>query len=298
MTFGSIRFRLTAWYFLSLAVILALFGFGARLAMQTSIFDAVDHDLRTRIQDVQQFIEKQMKVGPRQLINEFREQSMLGVGGSLLQVCDESGAVLYRSARLGEYPLGLTQPCLANARIAYATDRTGRSSLRVASQAVTVQGKRFIVQVAEPMHEFEESMERFQGMLLVAAPLFLILASLGGFWMSRRALAPVDRITRDARLIDQQHGGGAAAYTGGGGIRRCRHPRSGRDLGHDVGWGRGHRVGHARGNDVCGNHDEQVRPRSVEILYDISLPAAASYPSLLCSVAILLRARTRGAPGL
>jgi signal transduction histidine kinase len=44
-------------------------------------------------------------------------------------------------------------------------------------------------------------MERFQGMLLVAAPLFLILASLGGFWMSRRALAPVDRITRDARLI-------------------------------------------------------------------------------------------------
>jgi heavy metal sensor kinase len=201
MTFGSIRFRLTAWYFLSLAVILTLFGFGARFAMQTSIFDAIDHDLRTRIQDVQQFIERQMKVGPKQLINEFREQSMLGAGGSLLQVCDETGAVLYRSARLSEYPLGLKQPCSANARIAYATDRMGHSSLRIASQAVTVQGKRFTIEVAEPMHEFEESMERFQGMLLVAAPLFLVLASLGGFWMSRRALAPVDRITRDARLI-------------------------------------------------------------------------------------------------
>ena len=201
MTFGSIRFRLTAWYFFSLAVILTLFGFGARFAMQTSIFEAVDHDLRTRIQDVRQFLERQMKVGPGQLINEFREQSMLGVGGSLLQVCGESGGVLYRSVRLSEYPLGLEQPCLANARIAYATGRTGRSSLRIASQAVTVQGKRFTIHVAEPMHEFEESMERFQGMLLVASPLFLILASLGGFWMSRRALAPVDRITRDARLI-------------------------------------------------------------------------------------------------
>jgi heavy metal sensor kinase len=123
------------------------------------------------------------------------------VGGSLLQVCDESGAVLYRSARASEYPLALKQPCSANARIAYGADRTGRFLLRVASQAVTVQGKQFTIQVAEPMHEFEESMERFQGMLLVAAPLFLILASLGGFWMSRRALAPVDRITRDARLI-------------------------------------------------------------------------------------------------
>src|SRR5437016_5748634 len=159
MTFGSIRFRLTAWYFFSLAVILTLFGFGARFAMQTSIFEAVDHDLRTRIQDVQHFIEKQMKVGPGQLINEFREQSMLDVGGSLLQVCGESGGVLYRSARLSEYPLGLEQPCSANARIAYATGRTGRSSLRIASQAVTVPGKRFTIHVAEPMHEFEESME-------------------------------------------------------------------------------------------------------------------------------------------
>ena len=198
MTFWSLRFRLTAWYFLSLAVILTLFGLGARFAMHTSIFEAVDHDLRTRIEDVRQFLEKQMKVGPGQLINEFHEQSMLGVGGSLLQVCGDSG-VLYRSARLVE--LGLQQPCSANARIAYATDRTGRSSLRTASQAVTVQGKRFAIQVAEPMHEFEESIERFEGMLLVAAPLFLMLASLGGFWISRRALAPVDRITRDARLI-------------------------------------------------------------------------------------------------
>jgi len=90
MTFGSIRFRLTAWYFLSLAVILTLFGLGARFAMQTSIFEAVDHDLRTRIQDVRQFLDRQMKVGPGQLINEFREQSMLGVGGSLLQVCGET----------------------------------------------------------------------------------------------------------------------------------------------------------------------------------------------------------------
>jgi heavy metal sensor kinase len=201
MTFGSIRFRLTAWYFLSLAVILTLFGLGAGFAMRTSLFAAVDHDLRTRIQDVRQFLDQQMNVGPGELMDEFREQSMLGVGGSLLQVCDESGAVLYRSARLGEYPRSLKQPCSATSGIEYTIDRAGRSSLRVASQAVTLRGKRFTIQVAEPMHEFEESMERFQGMLLVAAPLFLILASLGGFWMSRRALAPVDRITRDARLI-------------------------------------------------------------------------------------------------
>ena len=43
--------------------------------------------------------------------------------------------------------------------------------------------------------------ERFETGLLILAPFFLLLASAGGFWMSSRALAPVDRITQDARAI-------------------------------------------------------------------------------------------------
>jgi heavy metal sensor kinase len=201
VTFGSIRFRLTAWYFLSVALILALFGFGARFAMQTSISEAVDHDLRTRIHDVRDFLDQQLTSAPDDLVDEFREQSMLGLGGGLLQLSDEKGALLYHSARLGDYRPGPDQPRPTNAAIEYATYRGRRSSLRIASQTVEVKGKRFTIRVVEPMHEFEESADRFQAMLLIAAPLLLALATFGGFWMSRRALDPVDRITRDARLI-------------------------------------------------------------------------------------------------
>jgi heavy metal sensor kinase len=197
MTFGSIRLRLTAWYFLSLAFILTLFGVGARFAMQTSMLEAVDHDLRIRIRGVREFLDQQLSAGPGELLDEFREQSMLGLGGALLQVYDETGAVLYRSARLAEYNLPPQQPASLNAPIEYRTDRT----VRMASQTVMVKGRRFTIQVAEPMREFEESLAGFQTILLIAAPLLLIFASLGGYWLSRRALAPVDRITRDARLI-------------------------------------------------------------------------------------------------
>lgn len=82
-------------------------------------------------------------------------------------------------------------------RIEYKT----QSALRIASRSVEVKGTLFNINVAEPMHEFEESMQRFPTILLISAPVFLLIATFGGFWLSSRALAPVDRITHDAQLI-------------------------------------------------------------------------------------------------
>jgi heavy metal sensor kinase len=51
------------------------------------------------------------------------------------------------------------------------------------------------------MNEAYEALERFRLMLLLAAPLLLILASVGGYWLSSRALAPVDGISQAAQRI-------------------------------------------------------------------------------------------------
>ncbi|HTS50620.1 MAG TPA: hypothetical protein VMH05_21895, partial [Bryobacteraceae bacterium] len=63
MRFSSIRFRLAAWYFVSFAVILALFAVGAWMAMRASVREAVDRDLRQRILDVRQFIGQELGFG-------------------------------------------------------------------------------------------------------------------------------------------------------------------------------------------------------------------------------------------
>ena len=196
---SSIRFRLTAWYFCSFAAILALFAFGAWFAMESSIVEAVDHDLQLRIRDVQEFAEQQAAEAPNELMDEFREQAELGLGGGLLEVRDPDGQLLYRSARLGNLRPGLA--AAAAPAIQYATRGSGRSNMRVASQTIDVNGHRLAVGVAEPLHEFEESRESFGAILLILAPLALLLAALGGFWISGRALAPVDRITSEARSI-------------------------------------------------------------------------------------------------
>ena len=199
MRFASIRFRLAAWYFCSLAVILALFAVAASFAMDASMLKAVNHDLRLRIEDVQQFIERELATTPEELVEDFGEQAGLGLGGGMLEVRDGGGRVLYRSARLGATQLGADR--VAGPAIEYTTERARASKLRVAAEAIDVRGRQFTIRVAEPLHEFEESRERFEGILLLLAAPALLLAAFGGFWLSGRALAPVDRITNEARRI-------------------------------------------------------------------------------------------------
>ena len=199
--FASIRFRLAAWYFFSLAAILALFAFGAWMAVRASVREAVDHDLRLRIRDVRGFIGQELSAGEAELLEELQEHSLLGLGGGLLQLSDSGGRVLFRSGRLKNSQLALPRPAAGDYGVKYSAIRSGSLSVRAASQMVDVNGSRFLIQVVEPMDEFDESLERFETTLLILAPVFLLLASFGGYWMSSRALRPVDRISRDARQI-------------------------------------------------------------------------------------------------
>jgi len=194
---GSLRFRTTAWYLVTTASLLAIYGGGAWLAMRSSIIRAVDRNLLMRIAGVRGFLSDQTSGGRDDVKEELSEEFLLGLGGPLLEVRDQAGVLIYRSPRLrgNSIQIGNSETLRIKAL------RAGGLSLRAASQRLTVNAHTYTISVAEPMHQFRESMEQFQTALLVSAPLALILASLAGFWMSQRALAPVDRITGEARSI-------------------------------------------------------------------------------------------------
>lgn len=197
----SIGFRLAAWYFLVFACGLAVFSVAAWFAMRASLYHAIDDELRDRVGGVTSFMEHQISsLSVPEIRDEFREHSVLGPGGDLFQVCDQQGQWLYRSVALEnenvpiELPDKVTQPRFENLEFQ-------RHLLRFYSQRIVVNGKPYTVQVAALMNEGFEALERFRLMLLFAAPLLLIAASAGGYWLSTRALAPVDEISRAAQRI-------------------------------------------------------------------------------------------------
>ena len=203
---SSIGFRLTVWYFAVLGVGLSLFGVGAWLAMRASLHHAVDHTLKDRVQGVKHFMDEQIAaLSILEIRDEFREHSVLGPGGDLFQVSDAEGNWLYRSVPLEDNRLSARSPNQLGSAQLYENIVMQGTPIRILSERVEVNGKPYTVQVAASMQEMGQALSRFRWLLLFSVPLLLCLATVGGYLMSRRALAPVDAVTDAARSISIQN---------------------------------------------------------------------------------------------
>jgi len=67
-----------------------------------------------------------------------------------------------------------------------------------------VDGVFYDVMVATSIRTYGRALDSVQDALVVAVPLFLAIAAWGGYWLSGRALKPVDEITQAARKIGAQ----------------------------------------------------------------------------------------------
>jgi heavy metal sensor kinase len=201
VTKRSIGFRLAAWYFLVFASGVAAFSVVAWFAMRASLYHATDEALEDRVRGVQNFMEHQITaLAIPEIRDEFREHSVLGPGGDLFQVADGHAQWLYRSVPLESNNVPIAAPsALTSPR--FETLPVQGHALRFYSQRIVVHGGAYTVQVATTMDEAFEALQRFRIMLLFAAPLLLLGASAGGYWISSRALAPVDAISSAANRI-------------------------------------------------------------------------------------------------
>jgi heavy metal sensor kinase len=197
-----IRLRLTAWYFAVLAVVLSAFGVSAYLEMRHSIHRTVDEELQIRAEGVHQLIERTVQRGARGDLPEgLREHTELRAGGALLQVSDEQGNWLYRSKVMSDY--GVPRPTtLPKRAVDYLRNVV---PLRIWSQEVSVGGQSYLIQSAFEMDDFYDALDHFALLLFISIPSLLLCAAAGGYWISTRALAPVDQITQTARTISAQN---------------------------------------------------------------------------------------------
>jgi len=197
-----IRLRLAAWYFAVLAVVLSAFGVSAFIEMRHSIHRTVDEELQIRAEGVHQLIVRTIQRGAEGDLQEgLREHTELRQGGALLQVSDEQGNWLYRSPVMSDY--GVPRPASIPKR---AVDYLKSSvPLRIWSEKVNVGGQTYLIQTAFEMDDFYAALDDFSLLLFISIPSLLVCAAAGGYWISTRALAPVDQITQTARTISAQN---------------------------------------------------------------------------------------------
>src|SRR5260370_11883777 len=68
-----------------------------------------------------------------------------------------------------------------------------------------INGHTFRIRVAVPTEPFDQALDRFRLILRETLPFLVVLASLAGYWLSGRALAPVNAIIEAARGVGVQN---------------------------------------------------------------------------------------------
>lgn len=77
--------------------------------------------------------------------------------------------------------------------------------LRILQRTVEADGRRAILRVAYDEEQIRRDLASFLLVLAIGIPLAVIAASLAGYWLAGRALAPVARMTEEVRSITAEH---------------------------------------------------------------------------------------------
>jgi heavy metal sensor kinase len=186
----SIRLRLTLWFSGVLLAGLAVFAVATFLALNHRLIEGVDSDLRGRIAGLQTTLDIEGDLSREQMMIEVTEFASEIPEGKLIQLRDASGAAMLLASK----GFSLSAP-------GFATELRDGHTYRVLGAQLASHGKSYTATVASDMARVNGILHDFRVFLLLAIPVVMLVAAGGGFWISRRALAPVDEITQVARSI-------------------------------------------------------------------------------------------------
>jgi heavy metal sensor kinase len=199
----TIRARLTLLYFAVLAVTFIAFfwicDFGFRRGIEITVNDAS----RSNLEIVQRVLTLSASKGTPKIQKELTELSELWANGAIFQVADAQGAWIYRSPRFQQEQNSLPEP--PNAGMSFLTTNLDKEQYRIAQASASIDGQLFHISAAVPTEPFDQALDRFRLFEKRFLPLLVILASLLGYWLSGRALAPVNRIIESAEQIGLQN---------------------------------------------------------------------------------------------
>ncbi len=196
MTRLSIRVRLSAWYAAVLALGLGLFGVAMWLALEHRLIAGADTRLDQRAAGLAAALGGEGEIHSRDALQqEFTEFAGEIADGTLMELRDSGG---YLFPVPGHAPLlgGAAHP--AGERL---TVEHGGRPYRLLVSRLSAAGSRFEVHMAMPLDDVQAVMDELERLLLMMIPAVLVLAGLGGYWLSSRALRPVDAITAVAQSI-------------------------------------------------------------------------------------------------
>lgn len=191
----SVRGRLTFWYAAVLLIGMLSFAAWMWLAVRHHLADTIDDRIMQRVHGLTYTIEEESNESFNALREELREFGESSREGDLIAARGRGSRELMRPRKLSENLLwGVPEGHMVD-----VFDHGTR--YRVLHSRLTTKGEQYEIAVATSAADEDDFLAQFRLLLAWAAPVVSVIAAAGGYWISRRALAPVDELTSAARKI-------------------------------------------------------------------------------------------------
>jgi two-component system heavy metal sensor histidine kinase CusS len=175
----SIQFRLTIWYAIVLAAALALFSGLIWLSLRQRLAGELDEELGKMAGRFETYVRTESQ--------EYSGEHLKGEMAEFCQALPASSYIDLTGSRGFDFHFPATGRQVRDIR-------TVRSNFRIGEES-------FSLQLGSSSHEIDHTLDLLKILLLTLIPAVIAIATLGGAWLSRRALGPVDEITAAARAI-------------------------------------------------------------------------------------------------
>lgn len=198
----TLRFRLTFWYTLLMAVVLLIFALGFQAVVARALYNEVDDTIQSQAEQVVAVFEA--NIDPMR--SRLPTPAIVFASQVFAQATTVEGAVIDKSPSMGEQMLSLPEEMRQTnlqGRAGFYNWQSGGATMRVYSAPVRSPEGEIVatVQVARSLDAISSMLKVARLVLLVGGGIAVALAAIGGAFISGTALRPLNQIAETASRI-------------------------------------------------------------------------------------------------
>jgi two-component system, OmpR family, heavy metal sensor histidine kinase CusS len=193
----SIRAKLTLWYLAVISIALLLFGLFSFAALRYVLLKVKQSTLNRREQRLVLFLEQnRQKHVPAPLWEQLQNYTLITHEGNLFQIRDIQGGLIFPLNPASA--VWLSHPATECAQPVFRDLTVEGIPVMVLCRTTQLDGRPVRLYIGGSLEDEIYILGTYQRALLLLMPCLLGLAAAGGYFLSKRAMRPVDRMTKAA----------------------------------------------------------------------------------------------------